>query len=444
MANVCSDPNGRKRIQFVAPDGTRRSIRLGKCSMKAADTIRGRVEQLLSAKILGSMDRDLSLWVASIDVVLREKLERAGLLEPITPEPTKPKITLDDFLTDFLARNGATKKPATREVWRQVMAMLREYMPKGIAIDDVTAGHAKRFHEQLKERGLASATIHKRIGFARQFFQDAVDWELIDRNPFARVKTQTSSTKSNVDVPRETIERVLQFCDPSWRAIVALSRFGGLRCPSEVLSLKWIDIDWEHNRMHVPEPKVEHHEGRGVRCVPLFAELRSILNESWELAPDGSDYVINKPAYRIGAMLNTGWGNANLRTQFLRILKRAGVTPWSRLFHSMRASRQTELERDYPRHVVCAWMGNTEAVASKHYLMVTEEDFQKAAQNPAQLGSKAVHFRAQQASATDTQENEETPGNAGETCVSSVLSGVPKAEGTGLEPAAPYGVPQFQ
>jgi len=35
--------------------------------------------------------------------------------------------------------------------------------------------------------------------------------------------------------------------------------------------------------------------------------------------------------------------------------------------------------------------------------------------------------------AESNHENEETPGNAGETCVSSVLSGASEAEGTGLE-----------
>ena len=28
--------------------------------------------------------------------------------------------------------------------------------------------------------------------------------------------------------------------------------------------------DWEMNRMSIPEPKVEHHEGRGVRSCPIF------------------------------------------------------------------------------------------------------------------------------------------------------------------------------
>jgi len=44
------------------------------------------------------------------------------------------------------------------------------------------------------------------------------------------------------------------------------------RTPSETLSLRWDDIDWERNRMNIPEPKVEHHEGRG------FADARSFQN----------------------------------------------------------------------------------------------------------------------------------------------------------------------
>jgi len=38
----------------------------------------------------------------------------------------------------------------------------------------------------------------------------------------------------------------------------------------------------------------------------------------------------------------------------------------------------------WPEHVVCAWMGNSKVVARKHYLQVTEEHFEQAAQYPAE------------------------------------------------------------
>ena len=45
----------------------------------------------------------------------------------------------------------------------------------------------------------------------------------------------------------------------------------------------------------------------------------------------------------------------------------------------MRASRQTELQREFPLHVVSIWLGNSPRIAQQSYLLVTEDDFAKAA-----------------------------------------------------------------
>ena len=78
-----------------------------------------------------------------------------------------------------------------------------------------------------------------------------------------------------------------------------------------------------------------------------------------------------------------GWKNANLRSKMTRLLRRAEVSGWPRLFHSVtlqegRASRQTELQREFPLHVVCSWLGNSPRIAQQSYLLVTEDDFAKA------------------------------------------------------------------
>ena len=73
----------------------------------------------------------------------------------------------------------------------------------------------------------------------------------------------------------------------------------------------------------------------------------------------------------------------DLRTEMTRLLRLAGVSGWPRLFHSVelqegRASRQTELQREFPLRVVCSWLGNSPRIAQQSYL-VTEDDFAKAA-----------------------------------------------------------------
>ncbi|OHB57221.1 MAG: hypothetical protein A2Y07_00115 [Planctomycetes bacterium GWF2_50_10] len=49
------------------------------------------------------------------------------------------------------------------------------------------------------------------------------------------------------------------------------------------------------------------------------------------------------------------------------------------MFQNLRSTRETELAETWPEHVVCAWIGNSKAVARKHYLQVTEEYFDRAA-----------------------------------------------------------------
>jgi hypothetical protein len=66
------------------------------------------------------------------------------------------------------------------------------------------------------------------------------------------------------------------------------------------------------------------------------------------------------------------------------LLRRAGVSGWPRLLQTVklkggRASRQTELQREFPLHVVCSWLGNSPRIAQQSYLLVTEDDFARAA-----------------------------------------------------------------
>lgn len=69
--------------------------------------------------------------------------------------------------------------------------------------------------------------------------------------------------------------------------IFALTRYGGIRFPSDAEALKWEDADWENARFTGHEKKVEHHPGRGRRLVPIFKSLRPHL----ERAP-GALYVV--------------------------------------------------------------------------------------------------------------------------------------------------------
>ena len=150
------------------------------------------------------------------------------------------------------------------------------------------------------------------------------------------------------------ISKVLETCPNwQWRTVVALARFGGLRCSSEVALLKLNGIHWDADRFTITSPKTKRY-GKATRIVPLFPELRPFLDEAFAMAETGGTWVI--------PMLD-GKPSKNLGATFKKIIHRAGVDAWPKPFQNLRSSRQTELERKFPTHVTCAWLGNTPRVA---------------------------------------------------------------------------------
>ncbi|MGF1583040.1 MAG: site-specific integrase, partial [Gemmataceae bacterium] len=178
-------------------------------------------------------------------------------------------------------------------------------------------------------------------------------------------------------VGRDVLEKLLATADPTWRTILALARLGGLRCPSEVLSIEWRHVDWERSQLIVPSPKTDRYDGKGSRTIPLFADLRPYLDEAFELATSSQTHVVGG-GHLAKAQARNGWKSCNLRTTFGKLVKRAGLEPWPRLFHNLRSSRETELLEDFPVHVVAGWMGHDPKVSLKHYAQTTVEHFERA------------------------------------------------------------------
>jgi integrase len=282
---------------------------------------------------------------------------------------------------------------------------------------------------------LAPSTVHKRLQVARGFFATMKRRGLIDMNPFEYVRGATTGSRDRQHfISREDFDLLMGACpNHDWRTIIALARMGGLRCPSEVLSLKLTDIKWDTKRIMVTSPKTEHI-GKGTRLIPLFPELHDVLMEAAELAKPGAVYVVDEK-YRRAACHETGWRNLNLRTTFQKIIRRSGLQPWPRLFHNLRASRETELVERFPIQVVTDWLGNTPKVAMKHYLMTTSGHFDSAVATTP----KSVHKPVQQGARTTTNDDAPTTVNAEISTISAETTGISVTR-LGLEPKT-YGLP---
>lgn len=381
MASIGKDKGGRKRVLFVAEDGSRKTVRLGKCSLRQAEAFKFRLESLITGRFSG-IDADTAKWVADLPGDIHAKLVAVGLVEPRAEDQEVPGdgARLAAFLDGYL-KDRDDLKPNSQLVYGHTRRTLVAFFGPDKLLAEITEYDAEQWQRYLGREGLSKATVRKRTANAKAFFRVAVKQKLIVSNPFQELKsTSVSNEERQFFIDHGTVQKVLDACpDAEWRLIVALARYGGFRTPSETLALTWDDINWD-GKILVRSCKTEHHEGKESRTIPLFPEILPHLREVFEQADPGRCVITR---YRKA--------NCNLRTQLLRILRRAGVSPWPRLFQNMRSSRETELAETYPLHVVTAWLGNSKAIAARHYLQLRDSDFERAiqaptsaAQNPAQ------------------------------------------------------------
>ncbi len=152
--------------------------------------------------------------------------------------------------------------------------------------------------------------------------------------------------------------------------------------------------------MTVTSPKTEHHEGERVSLGPAVSRTPPLLGSGVRSSGSGKRIRDRSPSRWKRQLANStgelNWrtqlanstGELNWRTQLERIIARAGLTPWPKLFQNLRSTRETELAETFPLHVVTAWMGNSQLVAAKHYLQVTDQHFAKAIHNQTHSGAE--------------------------------------------------------
>jgi len=406
MATIRTKPTGSKAIQVVLGDGSRRAIGIGKPSKKNADSYCHYIGKLEAAALSGTgLEPATAKWVSSTKPNVRKRLEELSLIEPAPESEEADTVSVESLVQKYLAELDVKPRTVTR--YRNQTAFLRDHFCECDDSTELTAGDGERFLKWLRRKKkkngepLSQNYIHKIVKTSRQVFAFAVANELMQINPLAGISVPEQVDEDrDFEITPEMTTKILDAANPKYRLIIVLARLAGLRCPSELAGLRWSHFLWDQNRFIVHSPKTEHC-GKDKRVLPIFAELRPYLLEAQELAPEMEDRVFRDVDEE-----------SNLRTETLRILNRAGITEEiPRFFQNCRSSRQTELEAEFPLHVVCKWLGNSESTARKHYLKVRESHFEQASSAgvyPSVLNMTARCSKAPQANEAG---HEKTPGN---------------------------------
>ena len=339
------------------------------------------------------LDRKSIEWLSSLTPEQRKKLSDKGIIDPDPDQvEEKKETTLSEYLEDYFSTRRSDVKKATWIFYEHTRKRLVEFFGDR-TIRSITPKDGKDFRKWLektnkrdkateegKSIGLSINTVKRRTGLCRQVFAQAIRDGLLDRNPFEGLSTSVRSNEDRkVYVGLDDFAKVLEKApNAKWKSLLVLARIAGFRIPSESQGLKWEHISFEQRRIFVVNSsKTEHHKNRKLRVVPLFPDVERELLKLHCEAEDGAEYVF--PDLR---------GDSNLRTTLEKIILRAGLKPWPKLWQNLRASAATDLAKTVPSHIAASICGHTEQIAQEHYWKVGEDDLDQTIAKLSTIHSK--------------------------------------------------------
>jgi integrase/recombinase XerD len=216
-------------------------------------------------------------------------------------EASEKKSEIQDFITEFLVQFLSED---TKTAYIKDLKFFFDFLKSGSVTiahpSEIKSYHFQLYRDHLMERGLASATINRRLVCIRSFIKWAVAARLMDHNPLDTIKLPKVQTESpTVAFDDEEVMRMINAPDTkghkgrTHRLIMVLLFNLGLR-RSELINIKLFQLfqDRGHNVLRI------HGKGDKVRLVPLnpnvFREIQeyiaSVKGQGVDLG--GEDYLL--------------------------------------------------------------------------------------------------------------------------------------------------------
>jgi len=192
----------------------------------------------------------------------------------------------------------------------------------------------------------SDASVNREMSCLHHVFSKAVEWEMIERNPFDRGKTLLlkENNKRLRYLSKEEIDRLLPECPKHLRRIVECAIHTGMR-RGEILGLKWMQI--RNGMVYLEKTKTNE-----ARQIPIGDDLAKVLKEIRKEQELTSEYVFtyrksedklkgSRPVRKRTRPAPEPMGIVNVKSAFKSALTRADIEDFR--FHDLRHTFASQL-----------------------------------------------------------------------------------------------------
>jgi integrase len=185
----------------------------------------------------------------------------------------RDEITFEELFREYMERYSKKNKRSWQYDNREIQKFLPYWFKRKIST--IGQQDVRALHEKLREEnGLYQA--NRMLERVRAIFNKAIEWGWDGKNPASGIKKYREKTRDRFIQPNEMpllfnalgIEE-----NTTARDYILMSLMTGAR-KSNVLSMRWQDINWERKEWRIPETK----NGEPV-TIPLTVQAINLLEE---------------------------------------------------------------------------------------------------------------------------------------------------------------------
>lgn len=268
------------------------------------------------------------------------KTEAVAYLNRRLAERAEPRanMTLGEMRDRLLARYERDGNRSTDRV-EQATAHLIDFFGEGRKASDITEAWVDEYVEHRLQEGAANATVNRELAALKRCYK------------LIRLPHPVPEMLKEAD-PRQGFFEAQDFADvlaelpDEIKPVALLGYYTGMR-RSEILGLRWADVDFESGFLRLPVGSTKNREGRSI---PLFPQVRELLEEQRRQAricERENRRLVTHVCFRYGS----GTQIKDIRGAWAGACERAKV---DRLFHDLR--------RTAVRNMVLAGLSTHEAM----------------------------------------------------------------------------------
>jgi integrase len=227
----------------------------------------------------------------------------------------KPSPMFEAIAEEYLRYYRANRRPRSVERHEMAYRALKPFFA-GKRIEAITPLLIERYKRERKAQKRSDVTINRELAFLKNLFTQAITWGKATMNPVKQVRLFREDNARTRFLTEEEEARLLVHCNPQLKPLVITALQSGFR-KSELLSLRWENVDFRHRLIKVDAAYTKTYEARSV---PMTETLTATLKSLKMSAPCDSTAAV--------------FGYRQMTKTFTRAVTRAGLVDFT--FHDLR------------------------------------------------------------------------------------------------------------